>query len=231
METLQFNGKLKRYFQAPLYMIFVFLAGDIGLLFYNIRIGAVTGVFVLLYAAIVLVLYRVIMVRLNEEIIHFATHYGTVQKELLDKFQIPYALLDAGGKILWMNEEFAGVSGKDKHYQKSISTVFREITKESLAKVQQDSFNVQMELNDRVYQASMQKLYFTEMGEGSQILTTLDKENTLIALLLFDETELVKARRENSDQQMVTALSLYRQLRRGFRFRGGGQTVFCDGHD
>ena len=206
METLQFNGKLKRYFQAPLYMIFVFLAGDIGLLFYNIRIGAVTGVFVLLYAAIVLVLYRVIMVRLNEEIIHFATHYGTVQKELLDKFQIPYALLDAGGKILWMNEEFAGVSGKDKHYQKSISTVFREITKESLAKVQQDSFNVQMELNDRVYQASMQKLYFTEMGEGSQILTTLDKENTLIALLLFDETELVKARRENSDQQMVTAL-------------------------
>ena len=206
METLQFNGKLKRYFQAPLYMIFVFLAGDIGLLFYNIRIGAVTGVFVLLYAAIVLVLYRVIMVRLNEEIIHFATHYGTVQKELLDKFQIPYALLDAGGKILWMNEEFAGVSGKDKHYQKSISTVFLEITKESLAKVQQDSFNVQMELNDRVYQASMQKLYFTEMGEGSQILTTLDKENTLIALLLFDETELVKARRENSDQQMVTAL-------------------------
>ena len=206
METLQFNGKLKRYFQAPLYMIFVFLAGDIGLLFYNIRIGAVTGVFVLLYAAIVLVLYRVIMVRLNEEIIHFATHYGTVQKELLDKIQIPYALLDAGGKILWMNEEFAGVSGKDKHYQKSISTVFREITKESLAKVQQDSFNVQVELNDRVYQASMQKLYFTEMGEGSQILTTLDKENTLIALLLFDETELVKARRENSDQQMVTAL-------------------------
>lgn len=206
METLQFNGKLKRYFQAPLYMIFVFLAGDIGLLFYNIRIGAVTGVFVLLYAAIVLVLYRVIMVRLNEEIIHFATHYGTVQKELLDKFQIPYALLDAGGKILWMNEEFAGVSGKDKHYQKSISTVFREITKESLAKVQQDSFNVQVELNDRVYQASMQKLYFTEMGEGSQIPTTLDKENTLIALLLFDETELVKARRENSDQQMVTAL-------------------------
>ena len=206
METLQFNGKLKRYFQAPLYMIFVFLAGDIGLLFYNIRIGAVTGVFVLLYAAIVLVLYRVIMVRLNEEIIHFATHYGTVQKELLDKFQIQYALLDAGGKILWMNEEFAGVSGKDKHYQKSISTVFREITKESLAKVQQDSFNVQVELNDRVYQASMQKLYFTEMGEGSQILTTLDKENTLIALLLFDETELVKARRENSDQQMVTAL-------------------------
>lgn len=206
METLQFNGKLKRYFQAPLYMIFVFLAGDIGLLFYNIRIGAVTGVFVLLYAAIVLVLYRVIMVRLNEEIIHFATHYGTVQKELLDKFQIPYALLDAGGKILWMNEEFAGVSGRDKHYQKSISTVFREITKESLVKVQQDSFNVQVELNDRVYQASMQKLYFTEMGEGSQILTTLDKENTLIALLLFDETELVKARRENSDQQMVTAL-------------------------
>ena len=100
METLQFNGKLKRYFQAPLYMIFVFLAGDIGLLFYNIRIGAVTGVFVLLYAAIVLVLYRVIMVRLNEEIIHFATHYGTVQKELLDKLDRKSTRLNSSHKRL-----------------------------------------------------------------------------------------------------------------------------------
>ena len=62
METLQYNGKLKRYFQAPLYMIFVFLAGDIGLLFYNIRVGAVTGVFVLLYAVVVLVLSAIAVI-------------------------------------------------------------------------------------------------------------------------------------------------------------------------
>ena len=127
------------------------------------------------------------VVRLNEEIIHFATHYGTVQKELLDKFQIPYALLDAGGKILWMNEEFAGVSGKDKHYQKSISTVFREITKESLAKVQQDSFNVQVELNDRVYQASMQKLYFTEMGREVRSLPRSTRRIRSSRLLPFHD--------------------------------------------
>lgn len=206
METLKYKGKLKRYLQAPLYMIIVFLAGNVGLYFYQVKLGMITSVFVLLYTIAVSVFYRMNIAKLNEEIVDFATHYGTVQKELLDKFKIPYALMDTGGKLLWMNEEFAAVSEKDKHYQKSVSTVFKEITKESLAKVQEDSFCVRVERGGRIYQASMQKLYFSDLANGSEIVTSVDEANTLIALLLFDETELEESRRENTEQKMVNAL-------------------------
>lgn len=206
METLKYKGKLRCYLQAPMYMIIVFIAGNIGLYFYQVKLGMITSAFVLLYAIAVSVFYRMNIAKLNEEIVDFATHYGTVQKELLDKFKIPYALLDTGGKLLWMNEEFAAVSEKDKHYQKSISTVFKEITKESLAKVQEDSFCVRVERGNRIYQASMQKLYFSDLGKESEIVTSVDEANTLIALLLFDETELEQSRRENTEQKMVNAL-------------------------
>lgn len=110
METIKYTGKLQRYFRAPIYMIILFVAGDVLVYLQNIKAGALVSVCIIIYAAIVLWYYRTCAARLNEEIIHFATHYGTVQKELLNKFQIPYALMDYTGKVLWVNEEFARVT-------------------------------------------------------------------------------------------------------------------------
>ena len=206
METLKYKGSLKRYLQAPLYMIIIFIAGNIALYFYQIRLGLVVSAFVLIYTIAVLIFYRLNLARLNEEIIQFAVHYGTVQKELLDKFQVPYALLDITGKILWMNGEFSVISERDKHYQKSISTVFKEITKESIGKMHADHMKVRVERNGRVYQAFVQKLHFEDLKGDGQIVTSIDGENTLLALLLFDETELENSRREITEQKMVAAL-------------------------
>lgn len=52
---------------------------------------------------------------LVNELINFATQYGTVQRQLLNEFEIPYALLDYNAKILWVNEQFTELTGKDKN--------------------------------------------------------------------------------------------------------------------
>lgn len=53
---------------------------------------------------------------LIDELINFATQYGLVQKQLLNEFEIPYALVDYNAKFLWVNEQFTEVTGKDKKY-------------------------------------------------------------------------------------------------------------------
>ena len=63
---------------------------------------------------------------LINELVNFATQYGTVQKQLLNDFEIPYALLDYNSRFLWMNEKFTEITGKDKNYHKSVTTVFPE---------------------------------------------------------------------------------------------------------
>ena len=50
------------------------------------------------------------------ELIDFATQYGTVQKRLLNEFEVPYAVMDATGKLLWMNRQFEALSEKNKGY-------------------------------------------------------------------------------------------------------------------
>ena len=208
METIKYTGKLQRYFRAPIYMIILFVAGDVLVYLQNIKAGALVSVCIVIYAAIVLWYYRTCAARLNEEIIHFATHYGTVQKELLNKFQIPYALMDYTGKVLWVNEEFARVTGRDKHYNKSITSIFKEITREEIQKAVNDNFSVELEFGDRKYAADMQRLQFHEDqdADAMEIMTETDNFNSLIALLLFDQTELDYYKEENEKQKLVVAL-------------------------
>ena len=49
-----------------------------------------------------------------KEMVGFATQYATVQKRLLEDFEVPYAILDMNARIIWMNKQFAKVTGKDK---------------------------------------------------------------------------------------------------------------------
>ena len=208
METIKYTGKLQRYFRAPIYMIILFVAGDVLVYLQNIKAGALVSVCIIIYAAIALWYYRTCAARLNEEIIHFATHYGTVQKELLNKFQIPYALMDYTGKVLWVNEEFARVTGRDKHYNKSITSIFKEITREEIQKAVNNNFYVELEFGDRKYAADMQRLQFNEDqdADAMEIMTEADNFNSLIALLLFDQTELDYYKEENEKQKLVVAL-------------------------
>ena len=48
METIKYTGKLQRYFRAPIYMIILFVAGDVLVYLQNIKAGAWVGVWVMI---------------------------------------------------------------------------------------------------------------------------------------------------------------------------------------
>ena len=89
--------------------------------------GVMFSVFTVIYFIFVVFAYNFNKPVLVNELINFATQYGTVQKKLINDFEIPYALLDYNGKILWVNEKFSEVTGKDKKYHKSITSIFSGI--------------------------------------------------------------------------------------------------------
>ena len=67
-----------------------------------------------------------------------------VQRELLRNFQIPYAILDDEGKILWMNNQFVKVSGRDKAYQKSITGIFTTITRQVIEQANEEPYSIHL---------------------------------------------------------------------------------------
>ena len=203
--NIKLKGKLRRYLNWPLYLTIVLILMDVAMYAQDIQMGAEFSGFIVLYVIIVLISNRRNRPLLINELVNFATQYGTVQKQLLNDFEIPYALLDYNSRFLWMNEKFTEITGKDKNYHKSATTVFPSLTKDILQKSEAvGSINVM--LDDRNYRISMKRIYFDSVTRDSAIVAINDTDEYLTAIYLFDETELNRYIRENEEQKLVAGL-------------------------
>jgi len=72
---------------------------DVAMYAQDIQMGAEFSGFIVLYVIIVLISNRRNRPLLINELVNFATQYGTVQKQLLNDFEIPYALLDYNSRF------------------------------------------------------------------------------------------------------------------------------------
>ena len=137
---IQFKGKIRAYLLAPMLFTILLAAMDVWIYFLNIQAGICGTVCVGIYFVVTCIVYRRNKVLTWNELIDFATQDGTVQKQLLNEFEIPYGLMDASGKLLWINQAFSDLTGKEKRYHKSITSIFPQITKEQLEKNDENNF-------------------------------------------------------------------------------------------
>lgn len=207
MEAVKYRNRLKRYLRFPLYMLIIFIIGCIAIAFVDKRVAGVISIFVLFYGILAYLYYRLNLKSFKNAIIEYAVHYGTVQKELIKNFRLPYVLLDSTGRIMWMNEEFRKLVDKNKTYNKSITSIFSEITREGIEHAKDDNFDIHVEYNERKYLASLQRLDMTEPLSGNSIIANLDgSTDGLVTIILFDETDMRATQAKVDDQAMVMAL-------------------------
>ena len=209
-----FKGPLKNYMSWPLLLTVPIILLNIPLYSIDRRAGICVSIFAAVYFVAMLGIYIMYRSRIHKEVVNFATQYGTVQKKILDKFEIPYALIEDNSKILWMNEAFAQITEKDKRSHKSITSILPAVTRELLEKEEKEQ-NIRIEWKDRIYRASVSRLYFNVEGaEETEVMEYVDeglaaaetKDQYLTSLYLFDETELNRHIQENREQQLVSAL-------------------------
>lgn len=204
-KKIQYSGKLKSYMQWPVIMVLFFLIMNVAVYFLDVKAGLVVSVFFVLYAVMVLVMRFHYRPSIMNEMISFATQYGQIQKTLLNEFSIPYAILDIDGRVIWMNEAFCKVVGKDKQYRKSIGSLFPEIGAGTIARLGEEE-SIQVHFGDRDFSAELQRVSIESLTKSVGLVEVPEDENFMIAMYLFDNTELVKYKRENDEQKMVAGL-------------------------
>jgi len=203
--SIKIKGKLRNYIYMPMMLTVLLVVFNGAIYIKDISVGAMFSGFIVFYIIVLAVFYKKYRPKLAQEMVNFATQYGTVQKKLLSEFEVPYALVDYNAKVMWCNDQFMKVAEIDKDYHKSISAIFPTLTKEIIQKTTPiDSMNIVLE--DRSYRISMRRLYFEEMAEGSAILDAADSTEYLTAIYLFDETEINRYIRENKEQKLVAGL-------------------------
>ncbi len=203
--SMKLKGKLRTYFCWPLILTILLVVMNVCLYFYQVVSGIVFSMFVVIYFLVALTSYLRNKPGFTDELVNFATQYGTVQKQLLNEFEIPYALVDYSARFLWVNKQFTKITGKDKSYHKSVMTIFPTLTKEILQRSEAVE-TVNLTLNDRYYRVSMKRIYFDTMLPDSTMVEMDGGDEYLTALYLFDETELYSSIREKEEQQLVAGL-------------------------
>ena len=128
-----------------------------------------------------------------------------MQSILIDKFDVPYVLLDNDGKIIWHNEKFKTLTDKETQFRESISDIIPKITK-NLIKEHEKFSNIEVDFSGRRYNAVLQKFEMPQSEIKSKLFDIHGKDVNLIALSLFDITKLTYLQEENENIKMIPAV-------------------------
>lgn len=202
---IKLKGRMKRYVQTSLYLGFLLAIVNLVVYLINVPSGLVITCFALLYFAVVLSLQFYNKPVIMNELVSFATQYGQIQKVLLRELELPYAILDDVGKIVWTNEAFEKIVHKEKGYKKSITSLFPSVTRERLPE-DQDMVELDISYEESSYIAKMRRISLEEMLINSDVVEGENYAGYLIAFYLFDETALRIALQEVDDQSLAVGM-------------------------
>lgn len=206
-QKLKLKGKLQTFVHATLLLGLLLVAVDIWIYSIDVKAGIVLSGFVVFYLIMSLILVNFNKSILMNEMVSFATQYGQIQKKLLRDLELPSALLDETGRVVWTNRLFEETIHKPKGYNKDIRTIFPSLTKDKLPKETTEIAQISFSYEEKEFTAKMRRIPLAEMVENSDIFESDEKyEGFLVALYLFDETALQLALRENDNQSLCVGL-------------------------
>ncbi len=204
-KKVKVKGKLKIYFTLLLSFGLILLFINIPIYFLSIISGLVISIFLIIYFVGILFMWIYFRQFLIDEMVSFATEYGQVQKQILKELNLPHALLDHRGKIVWTNEEFEKVIGNERGFGKAISNYFEEINDEVFPFEEKEK-EIGVSFESREFRANLKRISIENMVKNSRFLEESETDDFLYGLYLFDETALKIALKELDDQSVVVGM-------------------------
>ncbi len=201
------RGKLIPYMMWPLFLTVWWLIIAATLLFFSEKAAITVLIATILYFAATLVMYLVRRKSILKDYINFSMDYGDMQTRLLNDLELPYAVLDAEGVILWRNHAFDEACGKS-----TVGVAFREMIPNvkaySLPKHDAEEREYRAKMNGRNYKILMKSQDSQEFEGQLRFISkaTSVKLQKTISVYLFDETEVTGLRQENYDSRLIFGL-------------------------
>jgi len=198
------KGAMKTYMTWPVVLALLWTVLVIILFFVDTKAALAALLFLIAHIVITVVIWMRSRAKLLDDLITFAAGYGQVQRNLLMDFVLPYALLTEEGHVLWMNEAFQELTGKDKSYHKSVTGIFPALTKDRLPGANEQT-EYEIKVGDRDFRAAMEIVHVDDFIDEQTLVETA-ADARLIAFYLFDETEVNRLLEEKEQNLQVCGI-------------------------
>ena len=210
------TGQLGLYLQWPLFLSILVIITNIVVGFIDTGAALAMGGFTVVYVLFSALMYFFSRRKLMVGMVEFSADYAWIQKKLLSELDVPYVVTDQNGRLLWMNGLFTEMQKEAGGRSSSLTTMFPEVTKEILKAVDEKTA-LHVVFGDRSYRmdltlVSMEDFEPEEEGaRAGREETAADKSALapapdLVAVYLFDETELLQYQKQITEERMVAGL-------------------------
>ncbi len=226
--TRELSRKLKLNMAWPLIVTACLAVINVAIYFVDTRAGIILTICVLILAVVTIAFYFLRRNNLMRDLAAFAVEYMGVQKQLLEELDIPYAMLNGQGEVLWMNPAFRETFGRRTGHR--LKDIFPELKKKRVFPLIK-SASYQVDFDDRHYRLDLHTVHTAAAAElndraagenapaggdagenvagkntaGQQAVSN-EPELKLVFASLFDETYRMEYERQIEQQKMVVGL-------------------------
>ena len=207
-DKLKLKGHMKAFMRWPLILSALLIVLNIWVYFVSVKAGIIVSGGILIYVGCAVIILRCHRPFIVNELIAFANQYDSLEKRILEELALPYAIMDMNGRMIWSNKVFAELTGKDQFYKKNVSTVFPDVTADKLPVAdKKETAEISTRFGEKTYRISMQRVSLGEVVAKSEFLENSNRNASLIAMYLYDDTELKSYIKKNEDNKLVVALA------------------------
>ncbi len=173
-------------------------------LFLDSLSGSILLVFTVIFCGCVYFWYRQYGGRLTKQMVAFGSDYAQLQKQLLYELEIPYAMIDAEGTVLWSNREFKLLTDKEKNKRRRLDTLFPDLDMHQVCNNSQ--YMTVVSYQEKQYRMKVRQVYLQDVPSAFEESLHIETKVDLFVVYLFDETELLAYQRKTEEEQLVAGL-------------------------
>ena len=202
MKKKNSKGIINLYLNWPLVLgIYLFVVLII-VFIVNQDAGFLLFPFFLVYILFAIYLKSIKFNSLNASIVKLAENLSNRQRIYFSKIDLPHALLDSEGKILWANDKFLELS-KNTAVGKNIRETFVDLNKNIISKIDSEKIEFLTEIGDSKYKLNLRMVDLNDLG-GEEVKKLYTGSAKVIILYVYDETEYYRLKQKYDDDKQVT---------------------------
>lgn len=209
------NGKLRPIVWSivrwPAYLTVLLVVLDVCVFaFINTSAGWAVTAYLVLYVTVLLIVGLTKKRSLVQELVRYGVNYGQVQRKLQSEMDIPFAVTDNEGHILWSNKGFNALAGDRIRTRQPIAEIFPELDKSVYPKDfgTSETRLIYGEMNYRAQLRSVAIESFTDDSYWNSEKRRPHNQDSaeLVCIYLYDETQITKLKREIIDKEAIIGL-------------------------
>lgn len=200
---------VRRSILVSFYLGVILLALDVIMWFTDRTSALLLLCFVVFYFVVIAFLAVGESRHITNDLVSFATAYGQIQRTILRDLDVPYALLDTAGRVVWTDAAFDALTGNPHGtYRKSVTNLFPGVTVSKFPRLEDGEKDAELHIsqNEKDFLVRLRALPIGNLHGETDIIESSGLGDTLIAMFLYDETAINLALNELDAQSVCVGL-------------------------